>query len=54
LIAENALYRNDDETVPDSGSVATVYVISEHGAIKTKDADLLGENYWNIAGILSR
>jgi hypothetical protein len=54
LIAENASYRNDDEAVPDSGSVATLYEISGNGAIKTKDADLLAENYWNIAAILSR
>ena len=54
LIAENAMYRNDDEAVPDSGSVATLYEISESGVIKAKDANLLGQDYWNIAGILSR
>ncbi len=54
LIAENAMYRNDDEAIPDSGSVATLYEISENGVIKAKDANLLGQDYWNIAGILSR
>jgi len=54
LIAENAMYRNDDEAVPDSGSVATLYEISENGVIKAKDANLLGQDYWSIAGILSR
>ena len=54
LIAENALYQNDDEAVPTSGSVATVYEISENGVIRTRDANLLGQDYWSIAGILSR
>jgi len=54
LIAENAMYRKDDEAVPASGSVATLYEISENGVIKTRDADLLGRDYWSIAGILSR
>ncbi len=54
LIAEKALYRNDDDAVPASGSVATVFAISEEGAVKTSDADLLGQNYWGLAGILSR
>jgi hypothetical protein len=54
LIAEYVMYRNDDEAVPTSGSVATLYEISENGAIKTRDADLLGQDYWGIAGILSR
>ena len=54
LIAENAMYRNDDEAVPDSGSVATLYEISENGVIKPKDANLLGQDFWGIAGILSR
>ena len=54
LIAENALFRNDDDAVPASSSVATLFAISEQGAVKTSDADLLGENYWGLAGILSR
>ena len=54
LIAENAIFRNDDEAVPASGSVATLYEISANGVIKTRDANLLGQDYWSIAGILSR
>jgi hypothetical protein len=54
LIAEKALYRDDDDAVPASSSVATLFAISEQGAVKTSDADLLGGNYWGLAGILSR
>jgi len=54
LIAEKALYRNDNDAVPASSTVATVFAINEQGAVKTSDADLLGENYWGLAGILSR
>jgi len=54
LIAEKALYCNDDDAVPSSSTVATVFAISEQGAVKTSDGDLLGENYWGLAGILSR
>lgn len=54
LIAEKALYRNNEDAVPASATVATVYAISEQGVVRTTDANLLGENYWGIAGILSR
>ena len=54
LIAEKALYCNDDDPVPASSTVATLFAISEQGAVKTSDADLLGENYWGLAGVLSR
>ena len=54
LIAEKAMFRDDDDAVPVSGSVAIVYRISKRGAIKESDANLLGENYWNLAGIVSR
>ena len=54
LIAEKAVFRNDDDAVPVSGTVSTVFGISDKGVIKTTDANLLGENYWNLAAILSR
>ena len=54
LIAEKALFDNDDDAVPVSGTVATVFAISDKGVIKEKDADLLGGNFWNLSGILSR
>lgn len=54
LIAETARYPDDDDAVPASSTVATVFAISEQGAVKTTDADLLGRNYWGLANILSR
>ena len=54
LIAEKALYCNDSDAVPASSTVATLFAISEQGAVTTSDADLLGENYWGLASVLSR
>ena len=54
LIAEKALFSSDDDAVPVSGTVATVFEINKKGVIKTRDANLLGENYWNLSNIVSR
>ncbi len=54
LIAEKAMFRSDSDAVPVSGSVSTVFVIGKQGAVKEIDANLLGEDYWNLAGIVSR
>jgi len=54
LIAAQAEFRHDSDAVPVSATVATVFRISEAGIIREKDANLLGENYWNLANILSR
>jgi len=54
LIGEKAIFRSDDDAVPTSSSVATLYSINKNGVIEEDDANLLGENYWNLAGILSR
>ena len=54
LIAENALFREDADAVPVDGTVATVFMIDATGVIRTKDANLLGENYWNLSAVLSR
>jgi len=54
LIAEKAIFRNDGDAVPVSGSVATVFTITDKGVIKESDANLLGENYWNLSSIVSR
>jgi hypothetical protein len=53
LIAGKAIFRGDDDAVPVSGSVSTVYSIGK-GGVSTTDANLLGENYWNLTDILSR
>lgn len=54
MIAENAVFGGDSDTVPEYGSVATVFRIGKSGAVREIDANLLGENYWNLADIVSR
>jgi hypothetical protein len=54
LIAKKALFRCDDDAVPEADSVATLYVINEDGKVQQRDANLLGGNYWDVAKILSR
>ncbi|MCH5376309.1 MAG: hypothetical protein JJ992_20250 [Planctomycetes bacterium] len=53
-IARHAQFRSDDEAVPTSASVATVFDIMGNGAISRIDANLLGENYFKVTGVLSR
>ena len=53
LIAENAAFRNDDEAVPIPATVSTVYIIDSNG-IATRDGNLLGDNYWELAKVVSR
>lgn len=54
LIADKAVFCNDDDAVPVSASVATVFAIDGRGVVTEKDANLLGENYWNLSNVLSR
>lgn len=54
LIAEHAMFRDDDDAVPAPGTVATVFAIDRKGAIRRKDANLLGDNYFGVANVLSR
>ncbi len=54
LIGEKALFRNDTDVVPASGTVATLYNIDANGLVKEGDVDILGENWWAISKILSR
>jgi hypothetical protein len=54
LISDNAMYHKDDDAVPVSGSVATLYKIDRNGVVRESDANLLGENCWRIAKMLSR
>jgi len=53
-IARHAAFRSDDDAVPTSASVATVFDIMVNSAISRIDANLLGENYFKVAGVLSR
>jgi hypothetical protein len=54
LIAEPALFRNDGDVVPIAASVSTVFDIGGDGTVRKTDVNLLGENFWSIAKILSR
>jgi len=54
LIAEHAVFRNDDAAVPVPGTVATLFDIDQNGVVRQSDANLLGENYFGIAKALSR
>lgn len=54
LIAEKALFPSDNDAVPSSRTVATVYEITPSGKVLEESIDLLGENYWNIANVISR
>jgi len=54
LIAEHAVFKNDDDVVPIAGTVATVFAIDVNGVIREKDVNLLGENYWGLSDVLSR
>jgi len=54
LIAEKAQFRSNDDAVPVSRTVATLFAISRKGVVKEQDANLLGDNYWSLSNILSR
>lgn len=54
LIAEIAQFRSNDDAVPVSRTVSTLFAISRKGVVKESDANLLGDNYWNLSNIISR
>jgi hypothetical protein len=54
LIGEAALFRNDGDAVPLVGSVSSVFDIGADGSLSKSDVNILGENYWGIAKVLSR
>ncbi len=54
LISENAMFRDDDDAVPVSATVTTVFAIDGNGVIQPRDANLLGDNYFGVAKVLSR
>ena len=54
LISQCAEYRNADDAVPVPASVARAFVIDSAGEVTETDVDMLGENYFGIAKILSR
>ena len=54
IIAQHATFRNDDDVVPVPGTVSTVFDINPNGVVHKTDANLLGENYFGIAKVMSR
>ena len=54
MIAEHAVFRNDDDVVPVPGTVATLFDIDQNGTVRHSDANLLGENFFGVAKALSR
>ena len=54
LISQCAEYRNADDAVPVPASVVRVFAIDSAGEVTETDADILGDNYFGIAKILSR
>ena len=54
LIAEHAVFRNEDAAAPVPGTVATLFDIDQNGTVRQSDANLLGENYFGVAKALSR
>jgi hypothetical protein len=54
LIAQKALFQNEDDAIPTPGTVTTLFAFDRNGVIKEKQANLLGDNYWDVSKILSR
>ena len=54
FIADRAKFKDADDVIPISATVATVFAIDSNGVVKEKDANLLGENYFGITKVLSR
>ena len=54
LIAEKALFRDEEDAVPEPESVTTLYIINSDGVVQEKEANLLGANYWDVSKVLSR
>ena len=54
LIGDNAQFRHEDDAVPIPATVSTVFAIDANEVIHRSDANLLGENYFGIAKVLSR
>ncbi len=54
LIGERAVFQNDGDAVPAAGTVATLYRIDANGIVTEGDVNILGDNYWGVAGFLSR
>ena len=54
FLADDAIFRNDSDVIPLYASTAAVYAIDANGLVRKRDANLLGDNYFGIAKVLSR
>ena len=54
LIAEDAAFECDEDAVPLVSTVATALALNANGVVTKTDANLVGDNYWGIANVLSR
>lgn len=54
LLSETAAFRSDDDAVPSAASVSMVYEIDPAGGVRKEEVNVLGENYWDIAKVVSR
>lgn len=53
-IADNARFRSEDDAVPASSTVSTVYEFCSDGSVQERTVDLLGEDYWSLTSVISR
>ena len=54
MIAEQASFGGEDNAVPAATSVETTYSIDDNGVVREIDVNLMRENYFGIAKVLSR
>ncbi len=54
LISQHAIFRNADDAAPKPDSVATVFDVNLNGVVSKLDGNVLGENYFGVAKVLSR
>ena len=54
MLANNAEFRDEEDAVPVPASVATVFAIDENGVVREKDVNVLRDNYFGVATVLSR
>lgn len=53
LLSDKAEFRGDDDALPVSASVATIYRIHDNRLVDETPGNLFGENYWGISDAVS-
>jgi hypothetical protein len=54
LISKKAEFRHKTDVIPVAASTDTLFDIDDEGLVQERKAEILGENYWGIAKVLSR